>query len=194
MFKKQINTHDVNKLTTHGITRRHILQAGLGACALLALPSAYAAQTRVGEKRLSLLNLHTGERAKAVYWAQGRYLPDALQVFEKVLRDHRSGEKHPIDPELFDFMQFLNHQMENQKEFQVISGYRSPSTNAALSARSQGVAKKSLHMQGKAIDIRLPGVPLNILRKAAISLNAGGVGYYPASDFIHLDTGNVRYW
>lgn len=193
MFNKRTD-HHANVLTSHGATRRHLLRAGLGACTLLALPSAYAAQAKVSEKRLSLLNLHTGERAKAVYWAQGRYIPDALQVFEKVLRDHRSGEKHPIDPRLLDLMQFLNYRIGNRKEFLVISGYRSPSTNAALSAHSQGVAKKSLHMQGKAIDIRLPGVPLKVLRKAAISLNAGGVGYYPASNFIHLDTGNVRYW
>jgi uncharacterized protein YcbK (DUF882 family) len=194
MFKQQADVLSTEKLTTHGTTRRHLLQAGLGACALLTLPSAYAGYSRINEKRLSLLNLHTGERVKTTYWVQGSYIPESLHAIEKVLRDHRSGEQHPIDPRLLDLMQYLHHKMGSSQAFQVISGYRSPVTNAALSAQSHGVAKNSLHMQGKAIDIRLPGVPLNVLREAAISLNAGGVGYYPSSNFIHLDTGNVRYW
>lgn len=194
MFNQPIDINITKKLTAHGTTRRHLLRAGLGACALLAIPSAYASQARANEKHLSLLNLHTGERIKTVYWEQGTYIPEALEAIQKVLRDHRSGEQHPIDPQLLDVMQLLHHKMRISREFQVISGYRSPATNAALAANSQGVAKKSLHMQGRAIDIRLPGVPLSTLRKAAISLNAGGVGYYPASNFIHLDTGNARYW
>ncbi|MGG7054586.1 DUF882 domain-containing protein [Nitrosomonas sp. ANs5] len=194
MFNQRTDISVSKKLTVHGTTRRRLLRAGLGACALLAIPAAYASRAQLNEKHLSLLNLHTGERIKTVYWEQGAYIPEALQAIQKVLRDHRSGEQHPIDPQLLDVMQLLHHGMRVSKEFQVISGYRSPATNATLAAKSQGVAKKSLHMQGRAIDIRLPGVPLSTLRKAAISLNAGGVGYYPASNFIHLDTGHVRYW
>jgi len=176
-------------------TRRQFLRAGLGACALLAFPAAYAnIISQRSEKRLDMLNLHTGERVKATYWVQGRYIPDALQSIDRVLRDHRSGEQHAIDPRLLDLMEYLRYRMGRVQPFHIISGYRSPATNAMLSANSNGVATKSLHMQGKAIDVRLPGVPLATLRKAAISLNAGGVGYYPKSDFIHLDTGTPRNW
>lgn len=184
----------VESLTSHGTNRRKLLRAGLGACILFALPSAHAGYSRVYEKKLSLLNLHTGERIQAAYWEKGKYIPEAMQAIAKILRDHRSGEHHPIDPGLLDQIQLLQRLTGNTKEFQVISGYRSPATNAKLAANSNGVAKKSLHMQGRAIDIRLPGVPLDTLRKTALSMKAGGVGYYPKSNFIHIDTGNVRYW
>ncbi|ABI60735.1 MULTISPECIES: DUF882 domain-containing protein [Nitrosomonas] len=194
-MSKLIIADNLETLTAHGNSRRRLLQASLGACALFAMPAANAANSpRIYEKRLSLLNLHTGERIRTAYWEQGKYIPEALQAIAKVLRDHRSGERHPIDPGLLDLIQHLHHKTGSSKEFQVISGYRSPATNATLAAKSHGVAKKSLHMQGKAIDIRLPGVPLNALRRAAMSMRVGGVGYYPESNFIHVDTGNVRYW
>lgn len=189
-----IMTDNLEILTEQGASRRRLLQAGLGACALLAMPAANAAYSRVYEKRVSLLNLHTGERVRTAYWEQGKYIPEALRAIEKVLRDHRSGDIHLIDPRLIDLMQHLHYKTGSSKEFQVVSGYRSPATNAALSVQNHGVAKNSLHMQGKAIDIRLPGVPLRVLRRAAMSMHAGGVGYYPKSNFIHIDTGNVRYW
>ena len=148
----------------------------------------------MNERKLSFLNLHTGERIHTVYWAEGQYLPEGLSAINKVLRDHRTGETYDIDRDLLDMLQLLNYKMTSQNEFHVISGYRSPATNAALNARSNGVAKRSLHMQGKAIDIRLPGHDLTNLRQAALSLQAGGVGYYPKSDFIHIDTGRVRQW
>jgi len=182
-------------LTSDITPRRQFLRAGVGACTLLAFPAAYAGIIpQRSEKRLDMLNLHTGERLKTTYWVKGHYIPDALQSIDKVLRDHRSGEQHTIDSRLLDLMEYLRYRMGHTKPFHIISGYRSPATNAMLSANSNGVATKSLHMQGKAIDIRLPGVPLATLRKAAISLNAGGVGYYPGSDFIHLDTGAPRNW
>lgn len=193
-MSKRIIADNPGILTDHGNMRRRLLQAGLGACALFAMPVANAAYSRIHEKRLSLLNLHTGERIRTAYWEKGKYIPEALQAIAGVLRDHRSGERHPIDLELLDFIQHLHHKTGSSKEFQVISGYRSPATNATLAAKSHGVAKKSLHMQGRAIDIRLPGVPLNTLRRAAMSMRVGGVGYYPKSNFIHVDTGNVRYW
>ncbi len=193
-MSKLIITDNLEMLTEQGVTRRRLLQTGLGVCALLAMPAANAAYSRIYEKRVSLLNLHTGERVRTAYWERGKYIPEALREIEKVLRDHRSGDIHRIDPRLLDLMQHLHHKTGSSKEFQVVSGYRSPATNAALSAHNNGVAKKSLHMQGKAIDIRLPGVPLRVLRQAAVSMHAGGVGYYPKSNFIHIDTGNVRYW
>lgn len=189
-----IMADNLETLTEQGVMRRRLLQAGLGACTLLAMPAANAAYSRIYEKKVSLLNMHTGERIRTAYWERGKYIPGALKEIAKVLRDHRSGERHPIDPRLLDLIQQLQYKTGSSKEFQVVSAYRSPATNAALSAQSHGVAKNSLHMQGKAVDIRLPGIPLHVLRRAAMSMHAGGVGYYPQSNFIHVDTGNVRYW
>lgn len=183
-----------DQLTEQGAGRRFFMKAGLSACTLLALPAAYASNPRTAVKQLVLLNLHTGERVKSVYWEKGRYIPGALREIEKVLRDHRTGKMHAIDLRLLDMMQLLHSRMGARKEFQVVSGYRSPETNQMLSMQNHGVAKRSLHMQGKAIDIRLPEFSLANLRKAALSLKVGGVGYYPNSNFVHLDTGHVRYW
>ena len=110
------------------------------------------------------------------------------------LRDHRTGDVHPIDPQLLDLLTHLQQSVDSARAFEVISGYRSPKTNAMLASNSGGVARKSLHMQGMAIDIRLPGKRLKDLRAAALSLEAGGVGYYPSSDFVHVATGRVRSW
>ncbi len=176
------------------LKRRHILKAGIGACGLLAFSGAHAGILHMNERKLTFLNLHTSERVQATYWAEGDYQTDGLLAIEKVLRDHRTGEAYPIDHDLLDLLQLLQYKMGSQREFHVISGYRSPKTNELLSARSGGVAKQSLHMLGKAIDIRLPGHALADLRNAALSLEAGGVGYYPKSDFIHIDTGHFRQW
>ena len=128
------------------------------------------------------------------YFAQGDYLPPALHEINHVLRDWRRNEIHPIDPELLDLLYDLHAATGSQKPFDVICGYRSPETNAMLARRSDGVSKRSLHLVGKAIDIRLPDVPLARLRDAARRLGRGGVGYYPASNFVHVDTGRVRAW
>lgn len=194
MFLQKTRDHNYPQLTKLGAGRRHFFKAGLSVCAMLALPTAYAAYPKTPVKQLALLNLHTGERVKSVYWEKGRYIPGALKDIEKVLRDHRTGKTHAIDLRLLDMMQLLHRQMGARKEFQVISGYRSPETNKMLAKQHNGVAKRSLHMLGKAIDIRLPEFSLSELRKAALSLKIGGVGYYPNSNFIHLDTGHVRYW
>lgn len=185
---------DHHQITKPGASRRFFIKAGLSACTLLALPAAYASNPRTSIKQLALLNLHTGERVQSVYWEKGRYISGALREIEKVLRDHRTGKAHAIDLQLLDMMQLLHGRMGAKKEFQVISGYRSPETNKMLALNNNRVAKRSLHMQGKAIDIRLPEFSLANLRKAALSLKVGGVGYYPNSNFIHLDTGHVRYW
>lgn len=181
------------------ISRRGLISAGAGLAASLLLPKAAFAAPGLpkGERRLSFYNTHTGETLKTVYWADGDYVPEALKAANKLLRDHRTGDVHDIDPNLFDLLARVNGLTEaGSKPFQVISGYRSPKSNAMLHDRSGAVATKSQHMLGKAIDIRVPGVQLDHLREAALSLKGGGVGYYPdsANNFVHMDTGRVRFW
>lgn len=147
-----------------------------------------------GERKLKLRNLHTGEKIKATYWEDGKYISETMRDVANLLRDHRTGDKHRIDAGLMDILYDLQLRIGNKKEFHVISGYRSPKTNRMLNGRSKGVAKKSLHMRGRAIDIRLPGTDLRNLRKAALSMKAGGVGYYPQANFLHVDTGRFRTW
>jgi uncharacterized protein YcbK (DUF882 family) len=180
------------------INRRRFLKTSIGACALSALPLAislsHAKILQPMERKLAFHNFHTGERIQSVYWAEGQYIPEALQSIRNILRDHRTGDLHKMDTELFNLLHRLQNLMNANQEFHVISAYRSPKTNAMLAGRSDGVAKQSWHTQGKAIDIRLPGHKLADLRAAALSLIAGGVGYYPKSDFIHIDTGHTRSW
>jgi uncharacterized protein YcbK (DUF882 family) len=173
--------------------RRRLLQGALGlAGAAVMAPMARAAAA--SPRTLSLLNLHTGERLKATYFEGGDYVPDALEAMNNLLRDFRTGDVHPIAPNLLDLVATLQQRLETDATVHVISGYRSPQTNASLHARSGGVATHSLHMVGEAMDIRIPGVELADLRNAALGLQRGGVGYYPASDFVHVDVGRVRRW
>jgi len=174
--------------------RRRFIQTLLGTTATLAAPSLWASLQRAPERSLAFKNLHTGESLRTTFWAEGRYLNEELKAVNHVLRDHRSGDVHPIDPNLLDLLYALQQSVAVTGAFHIISGYRSPQTNHKLHSKSGGVAKKSLHMQGKAIDIRLPGCKLKQLRNAAVALKAGGVGYYAKSDFIHVDTGRVRRW
>jgi uncharacterized protein YcbK (DUF882 family) len=178
----------------NGMTRRRFLTLSAGAAAGLLMAPAHASLSRHGQRELSFHNLHTGEKITRTYWADGEYLSDQLADINHLLRDHRTNEIHRIDPGLLDVLHQLQQKVGSHKPFEIISGYRSPKTNNMLRAGSSGVAKKSLHMQGRAIDVRLPGQDLSRLRKAALSLKAGGVGYYPKSNFLHLDTGRVRYW
>lgn len=148
-------------------------------------------------RSLMLDHTHTRERIDLVYASGDHYLPQALGSLNHFLRDHYSGDVGQIDPLLFDLLHNVRQALGSGAalSYQIISGYRSPLTNARLrDTRSGGVAKRSLHMEGKAIDIRLPGVPLAELRDAALSLKAGGVGYYPRDQFVHIDTGRVRTW
>ncbi|HEX4182857.1 MAG TPA: DUF882 domain-containing protein [Caulobacteraceae bacterium] len=139
-------------------------------------------------------NLHTGESMEGVYWEQGEYVPDVLAAVNNLLRDHRTGDVYPIAPQLLDLLDAVTAATGTRARFQVISGYRSPKTNEMLHERSAEVAKKSLHTEGLAIDVRLPDVDLSRLHSAAMSLERGGVGYYPHSDFVHLDVGPTRTW
>ncbi len=149
---------------------------------------------REGVRELAFYNRHTGENLKASYWADGNYLPDALTDINRILRDHRTNDVLPMELPLLDLLYTLRGVLATPKPFQIISGYRSPKTNAMLAAHSGGVAKTSLHMQGRAVDIHVEGIPLDQLRRAAIALQVGGVGYYPESNFVHVDTGRVRAW
>ena len=175
--------------------RRQLLTGASAAVAALAAPAIVRAQGMVsGVKRALLHNLHTGDTFNDVFYANGRYVPGALAEAMRVLRDWRNGEEHPMDPGLFDAMHDINTRLETNRPFQVISGYRSARTNAMLHARSSGVASKSQHTLGKALDVRIEGVDLRNLRKAALDVNAGGVGYYPVSNFVHVDVGRKRQW
>jgi uncharacterized protein YcbK (DUF882 family) len=194
MLLRKTTDRDYQPISDSGIGRRHFLKAGIGICTMLSLPSVSARSMNIGEKKLAFLNLHTGERIRSTYWVEGNYIPEELRAIENLLRDHRTGELHAIDTGLLDLLQLLHDQIGARKEFHIISAYRSPKTNAMLASRSNGVVKKSLHMQGKAIDIRLPEYSLSNLRNVALSLKSGGVGYYPKSNFIHIDTGRVRFW
>ena len=174
--------------------RRHFLAAGLSVLGCAAAGGAAAVPLQAGRRGIAFHNLHTGESADLTYWADGAYVPDALARIDHLLRDFRTGETHPIDRRLLDLLVQLNSRLESNEPFQVISGSRSPATNAMLASSSEGVARRSLHMDGLAIDIRVANRPLAALHKAALDLRGGGVGYYPASDFVHVDVGRVRNW
>ncbi|QIR14211.1 DUF882 domain-containing protein [Shewanella aestuarii] len=175
--------------------RRQIL-LGLGGAALVSMmpKNAYASRSTKGIKELSFYNRHTGERGEGLFWVDGQYQPETLDTFSQVLRDHRQNIAAPMDKRLYEYLYQLQSVLNNKDEIHVISGYRSPITNQMLAAKSNGVAKKSYHMKGMAMDIAIPSVNLKELREAALSLKMGGVGYYPQSGFVHVDCGPVRSW
>ena len=174
-------------------SRRHFLKVAGSVVPALALPaSAFTADRE--PHQLCFYHQHTREKLDIVYRDSGAYLPDALEQISYLLRDFRSGEIYPIDPSLLDYLHAVKARTGSQSEFEIISGFRSPATNAMLRNLTDGVAKRSLHMQGKAIDVRMNDVPTASLRKAALNLRRGGVGHYPQSDFVHLDTGRFRSW
>jgi uncharacterized protein YcbK (DUF882 family) len=173
--------------------RRSAQLAAAGVAAPLAAQAALASHPQA--RSLAMEHTHTGESLTLVYAMGEQYVADALRVLNRFLRDHYSGDIGVIDPQLFDLLHRVKTELGARQPFQVISGYRCPTTNQTLrSTRGGGVATHSLHMDGKAIDIRLPGVPLGDLRDVALSLRAGGVGYYPREQFVHVDTGRVRSW
>lgn len=145
-------------------------------------------------RQIALHHRHTGESLRTVYFADGQYIEESLRSIDRLLRDWRTDEIIEIDPQVLDIAYLVQRQLGVSGPLEVLSGYRSPETNAMLRRRSRAVAANSLHMYGMAIDLRFPGVPLATAHKAALALEAGGVGYYPASDFLHLDSGPVRQW
>lgn len=168
----------------------------MAACGGLLLSGGVASASlpQEDQRRLSFYNIHTRESLDTVYWQDGRYLPEALAAIDRHLRDFRTGDVRPIDSRLLDLLAELNRLMHNQEPLHVISGYRCPATNAMLARRSSGVARNSYHLRGMAIDVRLPSRQLRELRDGAVHLARGGVGYYPGSNFVHMDTGPVRSW
>ena len=188
------------------ITRRAFLRASSGfvvaaAASSLALPALarVAAPALVGIKQtncrtLVVQCLRSGERLTADYWVEGNYVEDEMARISKALRDVRTGEIHAIDPKLLDLVHRLGRDVNARGGIQVISGYRSPATNAMLHKKSSAVAEKSLHMTGQAVDLLVPGRPLKQVHEAALKLRLGGVGFYPKSNFVHVDTGRVRQW
>lgn len=179
------------------LSRRRFLK--LGALSLFGVVSpcpVFAAirNDQSPERSLSFYNTHTGESLDTVYWAGGKFLSEPLAGINYILRDHWSGEIIRFDTQILDLLHSINRKLRIRQPFHIISGYRSPKTNALLRKRGSGVARKSLHMYGKAVDVRLPGSPLPVLRQVAMDLRGGGVGYYLQSNFVHIDLGQVRYW
>ena len=174
--------------------RRFLTHTACGViCSALVPQIAFAASSEK-EQSIHMNNLHTGETLKTCYFDGKEYVESELLKIDHLCRDFRQNEAFPIDRQLLTQLQAIQAVLGVKTEVQIISGYRSPATNELLRSKSGEVAKKSFHMQGKAIDFRLAGVKLRDVRKAAISLKAGGVGYYPESNFVHIDSGPVRQW
>lgn len=198
---KQQASHSIHSITTTSgeisshTDRRAFLKASMSAILAAMLPPSLAAASTPHDRHvLSLHNLHTGESLRVCYRANGILLHRALGYISRLMRDHRTGEIKSVDPGLLDQLHFLVREINPRNPISIISGYRSPSTNAALRKTTRGVARKSLHMEGRAIDIRIPGCQTARLRRLAVNLRCGGVGYYPESDFVHLDTGPIKVW
>lgn len=177
-------------------TRRMALTAGLGLIAAMATPIPVWAKVlaKRPNREISLINLHTGEHLKAEYFHNGQYVPGAMRAISFLMRDHHNNKVHPIDPQLVDLAHVLHSTVRCNGPVNVVCGYRSPETNAMMHEISAGVAVHSMHIQGKAMDMRMPGSRLGSIRKAALALGVGGVGYYPEDNFVHVDTGPKRQW
>ena len=187
----------INNLNNNEISRRIVLKLGLITAVAAIVPVNTAASVTdflSDERCLYLHNLHTKETLDVVYWKNGKYLTEPLNQINHIFRDHYNGSVIPIKTELMDLLSAIQNKMESREPYQLISGYRSPATNNRLRKQNKKVAKKSLHMKGKAADIRMPGHKLKELRQVAYELKGGGVGYYKRSNFVHIDVGSVRFW
>lgn len=178
------------------IDRRQFLTFASAAAAtsLIAMPAIAKPTIRKPERSISFYNIHTGESVSGVYWADGHYDRRTLNSIYRVLRDHRNDRVHPIDVDVLDILHRLRSRIGLTRPFHVISGYRSPESNAMLASMSDGVASHSLHMEGRAIDIRVEKMSPVAVGRVAKSMNAGGVGIYRKSNFVHVDSGKVRTW
>lgn len=170
-----------------------VLTGSVGFLSCGLIKPAFAI-TDEGAHRISFRHNRTGESFNGVYRVGNKYLPEAFDQISYILRDARNNEVFPIDPRTVDIMYVLQRMLDTNQPFQVLSGYRSPRTNALLARASYGVARNSLHMTGQAIDIRMEGASSRRIKNYATDLHAGGVGYYPHSDFVHIDSGNFRTW
>ncbi len=197
-------TSKISDRTVVDMTRRSFISMGskaaLGTLMVPAVASPVMAavfsngKVTRGARRVSFRNQHTGETFSGVYRVGDKYLPDAFERINVVLRDFRSNEVFPIDPRVIDIIYTVHEMTSNSEPYEVLSGYRCPKTNAMLREASGGVAKNSLHMTGQAIDLRMPGYSTTRIRDLAKKLRAGGVGYYAKSDFVHMDCGDIRHW
>ena len=187
----------MNGISSTSTSRRTFLKIGASAAltAVFTQPAlAVVNHTNYQRHVLSLYNIHTDEAIRTCYRANGKLIHGAIKRINYILRDFRTGEIKPIDPKLLDLLHRIVSEINPRASISIISGYRSPRTNAALRKITKGVALKSLHMEGRAIDIRVPGYKTSAIRRLAIRLQSGGVGYYPKSDFIHIDTGPIKVW
>lgn len=193
-------THFVTPLSPPSnphLSRRHLLRLGSLTMAASLAPNLVQARTRskaAFERSLDLYSTKTGENIKTVYWAEGKYLAESLHEINYVLRDHHSDEVTDIDPHLLDLLHTVCRIMDVDTTVNVISGYRSATTNAMLRRSNRRIARHSFHIQGKAVDIRLPNHNITLARRVALTLQQGGVGYYRRANFLHIDTGPIRSW
>ena len=179
--------------------RRSFLKSSALLATALSVPALGRAATVSSaamphERSLHMYNTHTGESLKSVFWAEGKFVPEAMNDINKLLRDHRNNQVAQIDPKLLFLLDQVSTQVGANSVVHIISGYRSPESNKLLHENTSGVAKHSMHLEGKAIDVRIPGRDLAMLHKAALHAGGGGVGYYPESQFVHMDTGRLRHW
>lgn len=197
-LNRTLGLNDLSHEELESRDRRATLK--IGACGLilasvpLVLSSPADASASRTPWRISFRNAHTGESFNGVYRVGDKYLPDAFRKINLVMRDFRTNEVFPMDPRAIDILNQVQKRSGQNKPLEVLSGYRSPKTNAMLRSSSSGVARKSMHMYGQAVDFRMPGYSTRRLRDIARGLKAGGVGFYSRSDFIHVDTGKVRSW
>jgi uncharacterized protein YcbK (DUF882 family) len=179
----------------HIVSRRSFVRFGLTALACgVASPALAALPNPKGLRAIAFHNLHTDEKLHVDYWRNGKYDRAAMSRINHILRDYRTGDVHPMDPRLIDLLHDLQNRLGNHGRIEIISGYRSPKTNMYLASLSDGVAKNSYHLRGMATDIRIQGVPLSQIHSTAMAMDRGGVGYYPDSEFVHVDVGPVRRW
>jgi uncharacterized protein YcbK (DUF882 family) len=176
------------------LSRRSLIAGGISAAILASIKPAAAAVAPLKDRTLHLYHRQTGEFFKETYFQEGFYVANALDRVNWLLRDWHADKTKSIDPALLDLLYNVGNSVDASKPFEILSGYRTPETNAALRRHGVRAASNSYHMAGQAVDITLPGVSLRNMRKAALSLGKGGVGYYPHSGFIHVDTGDVRQW
>jgi uncharacterized protein YcbK (DUF882 family) len=189
------NSDQINNTLTE-FSRRDFLGLSITAAVASLVPSEiYAAAEEIQtEKIICFHNVYTLETLETVYWKNGEYIPRALSDINHIFRDIRTGKERTINKDLINLLYNLQQEVKVKEPFQIVSGYRTPRSNALLRKTTKGVAKNSFHMYGKAVDIRLPDYSLSTLRRKAMKLRGGGVGYYPRSNFIHVDVGSVRYW
>ena len=179
------------------IDRRRMLGIGVAGALASILPLAFAkpAEAAANETwRVVFRHAHTGESFNGVYRVGNKYLPESFERLNYVLRDFRTGEVFPMDPRVIDLMSIVQRKTKQKQPLEVYSGYRSPKTNGRLRHESSGVAKNSFHMYGQAVDFHIKNFETRKLQRIALDMKSGGVGYYPKSDFVHMDTGSIRSW